>query len=63
MNTGFSKAVNIGIRKAETPYVILLNNDTKVEDCTAQRYADPAVLCIGKPQPPAPAQKTIGVKP
>lgn len=30
-NTGFSKAVNIGIRKAETPYVILLNNDTKVK--------------------------------
>lgn len=28
-NTGFSKAVNAGIRAADTPYVILLNNDTK----------------------------------
>ena len=31
-NTGFSKAVNIGIQKAATPYVILLNNDTKVKE-------------------------------
>ncbi|WP_333677320.1 glycosyltransferase family 2 protein [Muricomes intestini] len=30
-NFGFSKAVNIGIRHADTPYVILLNNDTKVD--------------------------------
>lgn len=30
-NTGFSGAVNIGIRKAATPYVILLNNDTAVK--------------------------------
>ena len=30
-NTGFSGAVNIGIRSCTTPYVILLNNDTKVE--------------------------------
>jgi len=30
-NTGFSGAVNIGIRKAKTPYVILLNNDTEPE--------------------------------
>ena len=29
-NYGFSRAVNEGIRAAETPYVILLNNDTKV---------------------------------
>ena len=29
-NTGFSGAVNVGIRAADTPYVILLNNDTKV---------------------------------
>lgn len=28
-NTGFCHAVNLGIREAETPYVILLNNDTK----------------------------------
>lgn len=27
-NTGFSGAVNIGIRESVTPYVILLNNDT-----------------------------------
>lgn len=30
-NTGFSGAVNAGIRKAHTPYVILLNNDTEPE--------------------------------
>lgn len=29
-NTGFCHAVNLGIREAHTPYVILLNNDTKV---------------------------------
>lgn len=30
-NRGFSAAVNIGIRAARTPYVILLNNDTEAE--------------------------------
>ncbi len=30
-NTGFSGAVNAGIRAAETPYVLLLNNDTEPE--------------------------------
>ena len=30
-NTGFCHAVNLGIREAQTPYVILLNNDTKAE--------------------------------
>lgn len=30
-NYGFSKAVNVGILHAETPYVILLNNDTTVD--------------------------------
>ena len=30
-NTGFSGAVNTGIRQAETPYVILLNNDTQAD--------------------------------
>lgn len=29
-NTGFCHAVNVGIEAAMTPYVILLNNDTKV---------------------------------
>ena len=29
-NTGFSGAVNVGLKAADTPYVILLNNDTKV---------------------------------
>lgn len=28
-NTGFSGAVNVGIRAAKTPFVILLNNDTE----------------------------------
>lgn len=30
-NTGFAAAVNIGIKRAATEYVILLNNDTRVE--------------------------------
>lgn len=30
-NTGFTGAVNVGIRAADTPYVLLLNNDTAVE--------------------------------
>ena len=30
-NTGFSGAVNVGIREAKTPYVILLNNDTEAD--------------------------------
>lgn len=30
-NTGFCGAVNIGIRHVQTPYFILLNNDTEVE--------------------------------
>lgn len=30
-NTGFCHAVNVGIRASGTPYVILLNNDTKVK--------------------------------
>lgn len=30
-NYGFSKAVNEGIKMAKTPYVILLNNDVKIE--------------------------------
>ena len=30
-NTGFSGAVNVGIKAADTPYVILLNNDTEAE--------------------------------
>ena len=31
-NTGFSGAVNRGIQASDTPYVILLNNDTRVEE-------------------------------
>lgn len=31
-NTGFCHAVNVGIKKATTKYVILLNNDTKVRN-------------------------------
>lgn len=30
-NTGFCNAVNVGIKAADTPYVILLNNDTEVK--------------------------------
>lgn len=31
-NTGFCHAVNEGIKAAKTPYVLLLNNDTRVEE-------------------------------
>lgn len=31
-NTGFCRAVNQGIKMAQTPYVLLLNNDTVVEE-------------------------------
>ena len=31
-NTGFSGAVNVGIKAADTPYVLLLNNDTEVKE-------------------------------
>lgn len=31
-NTGFSHAVNVGIEKADTEYVLLLNNDTVVDE-------------------------------
>lgn len=30
-NTGFCHAVNVGIRESTAPYIILLNNDTKVK--------------------------------
>ncbi len=30
-NYGFSRAVNEGIRRAKTPYILLLNNDTRCE--------------------------------
>lgn len=31
-NTGFCHAVNVGIRESDSPYIILLNNDTKVRN-------------------------------
>lgn len=31
-NTGFSGAVNTGIRASDTPYVLLLNNDVRVDE-------------------------------
>lgn len=31
-NYGFCRAVNIGIQKADTPYVLLLNNDTRIRE-------------------------------
>lgn len=36
-NTGFAHAVNAGIRAARTPYVLLLNNDTKVHPLFARK--------------------------
>ena len=38
-NTGFCHAVNVGIRNSDSPYVLLLNNDTKVfPDFVKQLY-------------------------
>lgn len=38
-NTGFSKAVNVGIKASRAPFVLLLNNDTKCcKDFVAQLY-------------------------
>ena len=39
-NTGFSKAVNIGIYEAKTPYIVLLNNDTVVDRHFIQELTD-----------------------
>lgn len=39
-NYGFCRAVNRGIEKAESPYVILLNNDTEVRPDFAGRLLD-----------------------
>lgn len=36
-NTGFSGAVNVGIQAADTPYVILLNNDTEADPQYVER--------------------------
>lgn len=41
-NTGFSKAVNEGIRAARTEYVILLNNDTKAAPDFVERLVEAA---------------------
>ncbi len=39
-NYGFCRAVNEGIRQAESPYIILLNNDTKVHPDFARCLLD-----------------------
>lgn len=36
-NTGFCHAVNVGIRLTQTPYVLLLNNDTEVSEGFVER--------------------------
>ena len=43
-NTGFSGAVNTGIKAATTPYVILLNNDTKADP----RYVEMLEKAMGR---------------
>ena len=50
-NTGFSGAVNAGIRAADTPYVILLNNDTEpdslyVEEMLRAIEASPDIFSV-----------------
>lgn len=39
-NCGFCKAVNAGIKAADTEYVILLNNDTKADRCFVSRLEE-----------------------
>lgn len=39
-NYGFSRAVNEGIKRAKSPYVILLNNDTEVKPDFAKELLD-----------------------
>lgn len=39
-NTGFCKAVNAGIKAADTKYVILLNNDTKTDKLFVSRLEE-----------------------
>ena len=51
-NTGFSHAVNLGIRRAAGEYVFLLNNDTRVDrECISElvRFMDAhdAAFCAG----------------
>lgn len=51
-NYGFCRAVNEGIHRASTPYVILLNNDTSVcpgfaEELVKALEADPKAFSVG----------------
>lgn len=39
-NTGFCKAVNVGIQASDTPYVLLLNNDTRAEPEFVERLVE-----------------------
>lgn len=39
-NTGFCKAVNAGIKEAETEFVLLLNNDTKADSYFVKRLEE-----------------------
>lgn len=43
-NTGFTGAVNVGIEAADTPYVLLLNNDTTLDP----RYLEHMERAIGR---------------
>lgn len=43
-NYGFSKAVNVGIQNSHTPYVILLNNDTTVDE----HYVEEMIKAISR---------------
>jgi len=43
-NTGFTGAVNTGIKAADTPYVLLLNNDTTVKE----NYVEAMERAIGR---------------
>ena len=59
-NTGFSGAVNAGIRAVSTPYVILLNNDTE----PLPDYVGELVRCLDRfPEVFSASSKTIQLYP
>lgn len=61
-NEGFCRAVNEGIRMADTPYVILLNNDTVCEDTFVEELVRAMERSWGTHQAGEPAGRDTGAK-
>lgn len=58
-NTGFCKAVNEGIRRSRTPYVLLLNNDTEV---TADFVKELETFMDARPEAFSVSSKMLSLK-